>query len=260
MVSEYNKLKNQPLKFVLAEFRFSQIMEIEKYIPKIQEELRKTYPLPDLKKEQDIKIEANGLSVSTINSWLFQTGDKKSVVSINQDRLVFYTSTYARFEQFSQSCEEVLEILEKIVEPTLILRIGLRYSDLVLVKEKENIRDLVDSNFTFTENISELGKGIHQRCETILATEHGILAIRTLYGYHNLTCLQDIREIPVQIKSEKEPSERIILDFDHFWEPKETITKFETQNILTTLSALHRDSRKAFWKITTDYARNEKWS
>jgi uncharacterized protein (TIGR04255 family) len=261
IVDKYKKLEKQPLKFVLAEFRFSQIQQIGEYIPRIQEALRKSYPLPDKSNEQNIQVDPNGISVSTSESWLFRSANKKSVIGINQDRLVFYTSNYSRFEQFEESCKQALEILTEIVEPTLILRIGLRFSDLVVVEENEVISQLVDPNFSFPKSVSSLGENVHHRCETILSNDSGILAIRTLYGINNMICLQDIREIPVLIeKEEKNPSERMILDFDHFWESKETTDEFKTDNILKILNNMHKSSRKAFWEITSDYARNEKWA
>jgi uncharacterized protein (TIGR04255 family) len=258
-MANYKKLKKQPLKFVLAEFRFSQVMEIEKFIPSLQEALRQIYPLPSKKQEQNIQIDTNGISVSANDRWLFMTGDKKSVIGINQDRLVFYTSSYSRFNKFEESCKQALVILMETVKPALILRIGLRYSDLVIVDDKETITQLVDANFVFPKTVSSLGDGLHQRNESFIKTKSGILAIRTLYGHNDLVCLQDVRDIPVGIEKEGAPSERMILDFDHFWEAADTTVKFKTNDILKILGDMHKDSRKAFWEITTDYARDEKW-
>jgi uncharacterized protein (TIGR04255 family) len=88
----------------------------------------------------------------------------------------------------------------------------------------------------------------------------GGLAIRTLYGKHNLTCLPDVQGLPISIAVDTTPSERIILDFDHYWEAKDESVNFETNVVLEKLASLHETSREAFWKVTTDYARNEKWA
>lgn len=260
-MSDYPKLNKQPLRFVLAEFRFSTVMDIQAYIPKLQEALRKKYPTPDKKTEQSVHVQAGGIGVSSYDRWSFMSANKRSAIDINQDRLVYCTADYPRFEGFSIACDHALSALASIVDPSLILRIGLRYGDLVNIEEGENIADLVNPHFTFPSCVDTLGRPQHQRSETLLATELGSLSIRTLYGKHNLTCLPDIQGVlPVSIETDKIPSERIVLDFDHFWESKGEPIAFETKHILNILESLHETSRAAFWKVTTDYARNEKWA
>ena len=260
MVDDYKKLEKQPLKFVLAEFRFSSVMQIAEYIPKIQEALRKQYPIPDKRSEQTIQIQPGGIAVSNMERWAFISAGKKSAIDINQERLVYITAEYPRFEGFADACKQAIETLARIVEPSLILRIGLRYSDLVMVDDGENITDLVTDHFGVPGCIESLGT-IHQHStDTFLHTDIGGLAIRTLYGNHNLTCLPDVQGLPISIASDSTSSERMILDFDHYWEAKEESVSFETDAVLEKLSALHETSREAFWKVTTDYARNQKWA
>jgi len=259
-VTEYKKLNNQPLKFVLAEFRFSPVMEIAKYIPVLQEALRKQYPMPEKKQEQVVQVQPNGINMASLDRWSFMSANKKSAIDINQERLIYATAEYPRFEGFSEACKYAINTLIDIVDPTLILRIGLRYSDLIKVDENEKISDLVDSHFTFPDSIQNLGQAKQNTSETYLKTDIGGLAIRTLYGHHNLSCLPDAKGLPISIKIDDTPSERMILDFDHSWEPTEEPVSFETDEILQKLEALHKVSREAFWKLTTDDARNLKWA
>jgi uncharacterized protein (TIGR04255 family) len=256
---DYKKLNNQPLRFVLAEFRFSTVMDIQSYIPKLQEALRKQYPIPEKKSEQAIYVQPDGIGVSAIDRWSFVSANKKNAVDINQDRLIYCTAEYPRFEGFSSACKHALDTLSNIVEPSLIVRIGLRYGDLVKIEDNEKASDLVNKYLTFPECFNELGNAQRQSSETFIVTEFGGLVIRTLYGLHNLTCLPDIQGLPVTIESDEKPSERIVLDFDHFWESKDDSIAFETGVIINKLESLHETSRKAFWKVTTNYARNEKW-
>ncbi len=259
-MEDYKKLNNQPLRFVLAEFRFSPVMKIAEYIPSLQDTLRKRYPIPEKKIEQGVHVQPAGIAVSSQDRWSFVTANKKSAVEINQERLIYYTAEYSRFQGFSAACKETLEALVKIVEPGLILRIGLRYSDLVEIDENESVSDLVNPHFALPGCLTNLGNLGHQRSETILITELGRLVIRTLYGYHDLLCLPDIQGPPITVDGDTSPNERIILDFDHFWESSEEAVSFEIDEILNKLSGLHKISRQAFWQITTDYARNEKWA
>jgi uncharacterized protein (TIGR04255 family) len=258
-MQNYPKLSNQPLKLVLAEFRFSAVMGIEKYISELQEILRPDYPTPASGKEQLVEVQPTGINLSNVDNWSFISMDKKSAININQHRLVYLTSDYPRFEGFSSKCKEALKTLQEVVKPGLIERIGLRYSDLILIDEGENIADFVDSSLAPSGKLEVIGDLQQQRNEYYILADSGGLFIRTLYGKHNLSFLPDIHSLPIRIESEDEPSERMVLDFDHFWESKGESIEFETQKILDLLESLHKTSREAFWNVTTDFARKEKW-
>lgn len=259
-MNDYKKLENQPLKFVLAEFRFTPVLQIVEDIPKIQEALRKQFPIFDKKSEQTVNVQPGGIAVSNIESWAFVSANKRSAIDINQNRLVYITAEYPRFEEFSAACGQALETLVNFVEPSLLLRIGLRYSDLVMVDDGEQITELVDGHFGLPSCIDSIGAAKQHSTDTVLTTDIGRLVIRTLYGENNLTCLPDLHGLPISTMVDKTPSARMILDFDHIWESKDESVNFETNDVLEKLGSLHSTSREAFWKITTDYARNTKWA
>lgn len=256
----YKKLENQPLKLVLAEFRFSSVLEIAKFIPKIQEELRRDYPTSGQSNNQTIQVQPGSIGVATMDKWAFISANGQSAIDINQERLVYMTAEYPRFARFSDACKQAIEVLADIVEPSLVLRIGLRYSDLVLVDAGEEVSKLVDKHFGYPECLGSLGATQHARTETFLRTDIGELVVRTMYGQHNLTCLPDMQVLPVFTGHDTVPSERIILDFDHFWAASDEPVSFEVNDALKKLDRLHESSIEAFWKVTKDYARNEKWA
>jgi len=258
---QYRKLTNQPLQFAIAEFKFSKVLDIKKYIPKLQDALRKQYPsTPLIKSEQSMQVQNGAVTVTTSERWSFLTVDKKAAVEISQERLIYYTADYPRFEGFSTECEKILKVLATIVEPGLILRIGLRYGDLIKVEKNETITDFVDPHFEYPKCVSELGTPVIQRNETLIKTLFGNLVIRSFYGEHSLSCLPDFQNLPVAIEKNDTLSERMILDFDHFWESLNQDTAFNVDEVLKILNDLHETSREAFWKITTDDARNIKWA
>lgn len=259
-MQSYQKLSNQPLKLVLAEFRFSAVMGIDKYIPQLQEILRSEYPTSSLGNDQVVEVQPNGINLSKVDNWSFVSSDKKHAVNINPHRLVFMTSDYPRFEGFATRCEYVLKTLQAEVKPGLIERIGLRYCDLIAIDDGEDISDFIDSSLVPSRKLETLGRLQQQRNELYISAESGGLFIRTLYGKNNLSCLPDIQNLPILIESDDEPSERMILDFDHFWESKGEAVEFDSEKIRYLLSSLHETSREAFWSVTTDLARNEKWS
>lgn len=136
----------------------------------------------------------------------------------------------------------------------------MRYGDLVKVDKGEKLVDLIDQSFAYPSCIDGLGESKQQRNEIFISTSVGGLLIRTLYGIHNQSCLPDIQGLSIEVHQDKTPSERIILDFDHSWESKEAALSFESTQILEILESLHETSREAFWRISTEYARNKKWA
>lgn len=259
-MAEYKKLDKQPLKFVLAEFRFSPVLKISEYIPKIQEELRKQFPIPEKRSEQSFQVHPGGIQVTAIERWSFISANKKSAIDLNQERLVYVTAEYPRFEGFAEACKNALDILIKIVDPTLIMRVGLRYSDLVTLEKNEKFTDLVNEHVYVPNIVGVLGNPQQHSTDTFLETEVGILAIRSFYANGTFTCLQDVQTLPISLADDSTPSERIILDFDHFWEAGDASINFDCKFAMNKLNELHVPSRDAFWTLTTDYARNEKWA
>jgi len=258
-MEKYKKLENQPLKLVIAEFKYTPILQIEEYIPKFQEAIRKKYPVMQESAEQVFQVQPNSIKSDLIKRWSFISADKLNAVDITRERMIYYTSDYPRFEGFSSTCKMILNVLNDVVKPELLTRIGLRYSDLIIPTDKEKISDLIDPQLTFPGTVNKLGTPIFQRGESLVKTDEGTLAIRSFYGSHNLSYLQDIKVIPVLVNQDKNESERMVVDFDHFWEADDGIVKFDVSKVLEKLNNLHEVSREAFWTITTDYAKDEKW-
>jgi|TARA_R100001509_G_scaffold32112_1_gene17052 uncharacterized protein (TIGR04255 family) len=259
-VTDYKKLENQPLKLVLAEFRFSQILQIEQYIPELQEMLRKQYPTFRKSAEQSVHVKPDGLEVTSISRWSFASSDKKHAIDISQDRLIYFTNAYPRFEGFSEACKNVLDKVIEIIDPSLLLRVGLRYCDLITANNEDEFIQLVDRKFIPTATTAGIGRTRHLKTENYVETQHGTLSIRSWFGEMPLTCPPDIDNVPVQIKRDDTPSLRLILDFDHIWEAGDESVSFNCDEVLSRLSDLHDASRAAFWEVTTEFARDKKWN
>ncbi len=259
---DYRKLSKQPLQFVIAEFKFSPVLQIHKHIPDIQEAFRKKHPILDIKTDNVVQVtDNNTIKLESIERWSFISSDRKEAIELNQGRMIYFTSIYDRFDSFLSNCGDALKIIEKTIKPSLIERIGLRYSDLVLLDNNEKMESLINAHFKYPIEISDLGSIPQQKTEIMIKTDKGQLAIRTLYGFDTWSYLFDLQNrLPISIQMENIPSERMILDFDHFWEAGDLTSNFKINNILQILEGLHVIARDAFWKLTTDYARNEKWA
>lgn len=262
----YYKLANHPLLFVLAEFRFTEIMNIEKFLPEIQENLRQEFPFYETQTLQEINITPEGMKVDQSKQWAFIDKKKKNSVLLNHKRLVFITSEYERFEGFKKYCEIALEALISVAHPSLITRIGLRYADLITAKDGDDITSYVQSNVCNESHLRAVGRPVRQVNEAFLETSEGSLVIRSMYGDSNTdtSVFHDMGNMPIKVAIQDEPSERILLDFDHFWQldledsnidNNANLLSFETNTIIKKLEEMHKLSRQAFWDITTDNGR-----
>ncbi len=258
-MSEYHKLANQPLVFALAEFRFSPVFQIDQFIPQFQEAVRKTYPLPEPMQEHAIQVKGTAVDVSLRMKWTFVESSRQSAVLLDQERLIFTTMAYPRFGGFARSCMSALKHLKEIVDPDLLLRIGLRYGDLIRIGNGESLDDYVDPYFGYPKLAEPLGTPEHQKDEVAIRTKIGRLLIRSMYGINSMVCLPDLQGVPALPQPDAEPSHRIILDFDHIWFGDGS-TKFDLGRVEDILGKLHEPAREAFWRITTDKAKEQKWS
>lgn len=253
----YEKLNNHPLLFVLAEFRFSDVRNIEEYIPRLQEKFRKILPFIEENVGQEINITPQGMNISDTKQWAFISKNKKQAVLLNYNRLVYMTADYDRFDGFRDDCEKVISILADEVAPSLLLRIGLRYADLIVKENDEDITTYVQNSICEQGFLSEIGDSKRQIRETSIDTSVGFLNIRSMHAENDISVFNDNDNFPIKISRNNEVSERILLDFDHFWQPdtEENSLNFEPDEVLKKLEVLHKPARQAFWHVTTEKGR-----
>ena len=254
---DFVKLNNHPLLFVLAEFRFSDVRNIEEYIPRLQERFRKVFPFIEEKIGQEINLTQQGIDINNTKQWAFVNKDKSQAIVLNYNRLVFMTADYDRFDGFKENCKNVINILVDEVAPSLLTRIGLRYADLIVKNNDEDITSYVKDAVCEKGFLSDLGDAKRQMKDTLIVTDVGFLNIRSMYAENDISILNDNDNFPINIARKNEIRERILLDFDHFWQPQreEDSLNFETDEIFKKLEVLHKPARQAFWYITTTTGR-----
>ena len=105
-----NKLSKCPLVLVLAQVRFSSLMAMEEYIPRIQDRLRQAgYKINASTQIQEVTFTAQGSKATAHPHWEFQNQDRTESVVINPGFLVFQTTKYDVFEQFLPKITESTE-------------------------------------------------------------------------------------------------------------------------------------------------------
>lgn len=261
---EHKKLKKQPLSLVLAEFRFSEVRKMVKYIPDIQEKLRKDYPVYSEGKSQSVRISAEGVAIDhQVSRWILGSQDGSRVITISENNLVFISTDYDRFDGYEDECISAVKVLLNLVEPQLLIRIGLRYNDAIHpMEDGDTLNQYVIPELCIPENIKTIGsKVVQNRTESTVITAEGLLTVRSLEGIHDLVTMPDLNNLPLVSLRSDIPKEtpRLILDFDHIWEASEPGEAFQIDVAREKLGSLHETARGAFWRVTTDFAREQRW-
>lgn len=141
-----------PLDQVVCQFRFHPILRIESEIPvKFQEAIREDFPILN----DAINIQQKEISNSIIpkeiiekfnkidRSYEFSSIDKKWVVTLNRTSLSLICNDYKRWEDFYKMFKKPLDALMEIYSPKQIVRVGLRYVNVIRRSQLE----LVDCNW-----------------------------------------------------------------------------------------------------------------
>lgn len=148
----YVPLSRQPLVLVLGQVRFSPIRQIDRYIAEIQEQFRRSdFPVERTGKVRQITFgPGKQHEVTEQERWEYRTKDEKWSVLVTQDDVVLQTTAYQRFEDFAARFQSVIQtVLEKTEHDHLgiVQRVGLRYVDVVKLREGEDFRAYVRSGF-----------------------------------------------------------------------------------------------------------------
>jgi uncharacterized protein (TIGR04255 family) len=250
------QLNKSPLAMVLAQVKFAPVLQIQKYIPELQEILRKrNYPQFVEEQVQEFVFAVGNTNLPPVQNssrWIFGSSDWKNTIVISQDFVVIETSEYHKFERFSEEFKNVLNIIKDTVSLTRSERVGLRYVNLIRSDKAKN------SQLFLRQELRGLGKsdiegvsGMQGSCVSHAVTVHGRLMIRAVH-------IDDGSHIPPELASTKlnfayKPSkgEQVsILDIDH---NGEFTSDFEVDRIIAKLSELHDFSDNAFLaSVTTD--------
>lgn len=189
--------KRNPLEFVVCEFRFPPILKIDVDVPaQFQEMLRDEYPLykqlvplsfgpPELNK---LLESANAALMA--KSHQFLSVDELWEVSLRRDALSLTCRKYSRWDTFREKLAVPWKALLELYGPQFIVRIGLRYRDVVS-KDKLGLQhagwnELLDQKMVgeFHTPLAPLVAGSWhqiawklQREETQIMLQHGLQAV-----------------------------------------------------------------------------------
>lgn len=263
------KLEKQPLALVLIQTRFSPIANVAKYIPEIQDGLRRNgFPFVRQKTAIRLEISPEGPKTAPFEQWIFESADKYSAIIIDASQASLQTTHYDSFEAFIGQYLKVLDIAMKVTEHSsygVLVRLGLRYIDQVAPQYNEDTVDFYlmpplrgmetayfrnqFKNYTF----ATVG-------DTSLNNRHqGKLSIRVLRNPGAIDLPPDlIEEAPPRLKQIDTSRDFALIDMDHGCEGP-FATGINMEELEALFYAMHDVIIEVFFNSVVSKEGMEKW-
>ena len=120
------KLKTNPLVCVLGQVRISPVLQMEEFIPAIQEQLRRTdYPKFNREETEELILgPGTQPKVRSSTRWIFLNKENTAAVVLAQNFIALQVSQYTSFEIFLGALKAVLKIIGKVADISLTERLG----------------------------------------------------------------------------------------------------------------------------------------
>ena len=136
------KLSKSPLVYVVAQVRIGAILKMAKYVPEIQEHMRKAgYALYRETEVREVELGLKDPEVRVLPQWTFDSIDRTTGFSLQSGAVAFYTTAYDTHERFFEELEKGLQIIKDAAGVTASERLGLRYVDAFQASGEHDLAD-----------------------------------------------------------------------------------------------------------------------
>jgi uncharacterized protein (TIGR04255 family) len=256
-VSIPNKLARAPLVYVVAQVRYSPILEIKDSVIEIQRQLKGIgFPRYEQSQIQNIVLDTGSAPrVDNIERWDFLDREKGTGVVLTRDFVLLHTKDYDTFTAFSQVLKKVLAIIKSSTDVDNVERVGIRYVDLVRLQSEESFSSylqpgLIGYPFAELKDVDVLQS--FSRTESAAVTREGGLSIRSFQLNDGQFLPPDLWPSSLQYDLKLNPGEVVtILDFDHY---SVNPMDFDTNALINKFDLLHKAANSAFRMAVTPYA------
>jgi uncharacterized protein (TIGR04255 family) len=258
-----SKMSLAPVFYTLTHIRFNPIAQMSKYVDILQERLRRS-GFPDFRAEQQIELTIRQLDKPQPEiqqqpqiRWSFTNTDRTEGYILLPNALIFHTTEYDTFTEFSKKAISGLNLVHEIVELDYIESIGLRYIDAIVPIDNDALQQYLNPSLLGLSASLE-GRLGHSFTETVTIVENGTLVTRAVINDNGLALSPDL--LPLQLELKPRFTEIVgrnaVLDNDYSLVGRATLDIIKIEN---QLSIAHKIITTAFNVSVTDYAR-EKWA
>lgn len=240
--------------------RFDPVLAIEKYIPEIQEDLRKN-GFPKLRERiahrHLVRLgEQEGLELRIVKQWEFSNSANQTSVLVDQESVGVETTHYSTYKNFDELLRLALQIGTDRLEVGDILRCGLRYVDAVDQPPEGGFGAWIREDLLGFKNLDGFEQA-HSHSVTQLQSGQGTtLLVKATLTPQGIVLPPDL--LPCDLAFRTHPVRNqpfVLMDFDHY---SESPFPYDRVAALTHLATLHDGLDRAFRAAVTPYA-IEQW-
>lgn len=255
------KMSNAPVYFTVAQVRFNPVLNLEGYLPAIQDRMRTTH-FPDFERQifQQLIVPfgaSEGGQVPTPSflaqaRCIFGNIEGTSRFVLENNSLAFQATAYETFESFLKMLLDGLGIVHEALRLDFTERVGLRYLDAVLPKADETLSDyLTPEVLGLSEKLT--GQLSHSLSETVSINAVGHMISRVIIRDGHVGLPVELMALAPKLDPRfTQPDGRhAIIDTDAFHEQREA---FSLEKLESRLLALHDEIDKSFRATVTPHA------
>jgi uncharacterized protein (TIGR04255 family) len=251
-------LTHSPIFLALVQVRISPILQMEAFIPKIQEELR-NHEFPQFKKiTQGALVAAPGtpnLMQNPLSFWEFASKNERRNIVIGTESIAFTVTDYATFEDFQRGIAMALSTIHEIVAVPLVTRVGFRFVNVITAAPGKSIGSYVRPELlglTLRDpGVQRIGYGSQLVCRS----GSGFFILRSSCAERGPILAPDIQLF--SLKADRPlimDQEFCVLDLDHYLECN---ADFNIKEVLKQLGGLHDLLESTFLTAVTQEALEE---
>ncbi len=181
------QLQSDPIVRVLSQVRYTPVLRVRdaEFVADFQDAIMSTYPIVEREHQQQVVAGRSGqLELSNQEVlWKFRDPSEEWQVTLGVDFVALETSNYLRREDFLDRLTSIVSAVAEHVRPTLVTRVGTRYTDRLAGTDLENITQLVRGELLGLGGATELGSGQIVGQLTQADFNVGSLELKTRWGF-----------------------------------------------------------------------------
>ncbi|MCW8830939.1 MAG: TIGR04255 family protein [Gammaproteobacteria bacterium] len=261
----HGELNNPPLVYTVLMVRFPTQTSLEERIPEVQDALKQVYPIYEKRVQQGIEIirSDDNQTVRTIDTpeFMFFDSARTKGVILKSDRIIFHSSVYPNFEEFSAWFKDVAGAVISILSISHYLSCGIRYIDAVVpdIASGESLEDYLQSsllNFDICDN--GIKKCLSSSQANVYESDIGVVRFNSYISFNEGVCVPpDLKDIAGLLRFEivKSVAPFAILDFDHgYGAPDGTADELDLDKLVVQIDEMHTVASNAFLSAITENA------
>ena len=178
-------LPNAPLAYVLAQVVFQPMLNFSEKVPQIQEVLQRDFPrLIIMPKSLAVNIDekSNTTAIDKPLTWEFISEDKHDAIRLMQNMMVFHTTKYEDYRDFSSRFEKAFSAVINVIGEPWIARQGMRYIDFLFSEDNRRPDFFVNNGFRSSQQL-DLGESVeYGHSMSVYKLNPGKLVVKYIWG------------------------------------------------------------------------------